>query len=195
MNNSFKNLKDNNIIHEIRELKFKDGFYCPHCNNKHIVRYGKHKGMQRYKCKDCGKTFTEMSFTPLNKTYHADKWLKFIQCMIEGYCLRKSAEIVGVTWITLFYWRHKVLVALKQISIKHFEGLVEMNEIYQLYSEKSKKDIVDRGKFHKQVCVLVAKDREKNTVSKVACMGNIVENKVENTIGKYLSEDNILCTC
>jgi transposase len=30
--------------------------------------------------------------TPLNKTRKLDKWLKFIECMIEGYSLRKSAK-------------------------------------------------------------------------------------------------------
>lgn len=38
--------------------------------------------------------------------------------MFKGYSLRKSAEIVGVTWVTLFYWRHKLLSALKQMDIE-----------------------------------------------------------------------------
>lgn len=197
---------DNSLTHEIRESKFKDGFYCPYCNNKHIVRYGKHKGIQRYKCRDCGKTFTEMSFTPLNKTHHIDKWIPFIECMIEGFSLRKSAEIIGVTWVTLFYWRHKILSALKQVSIDKFEGIVEMDETYFLYSKKGQKHIEDRkprkrggvskyrGISHEQVCVLVARDRDKNTISKVTCMGRIIKSQVENTIGQYLSKDNILCT-
>jgi len=234
MNNSFANIKDtiinlddkekkqlyvllksilgystntnNELIHEIRESKFKDGLYCPHCNCKHIVRYGKYNEKQRYKCKDCGKTFTEISFTPLNKTHYPDKWITFIECMIEGYSLRKSAEIVDVTWVTLFYWRHKILSALNQISIEHFEGIVEMDETYFLHSEKGKRNIENRnprkrggsskyrGISHEQVCVLVARDRDKNTVSKVTCMGRIIKSQVETTIGQYLSEDNILCT-
>ena len=80
---------DDKLFKEIRELKFKDGFYCPHCNCKHVVRYGKHNGIQRYKCKDCGKTFTEMSFTPLNKTHYPEKWLTFIECnQIDNLLLR-----------------------------------------------------------------------------------------------------------
>jgi len=196
----------NGLTHEIRESKFKDGLYCPHCNCKYIVRYGKYNGIQRYKCKDCGKTFTEMSFTPINKTHYPEKWITFIECMIEGFSLRKSADIVGITWVTLFYWRHKILSALKQIPIEHFEGIVEVDKTYFLYSQKGQRHITNRkprkrggsskyrGISHEQVCVLVARDREKNTVSKVTCMGRILTTQVENTIGQYLSEDNILCT-
>lgn len=202
----FSNHIDDELINEIKESKFKDGFYCPHCNCKHIVRYGKNNNIQRYKCKECGKTFTEMSFSPLNRTRHADKWLLFIECMIEGYSLRKSAEIVDVTYVTLFYWRHKILSALKQISIEKFEGIVEMDETYLLYSEKGKKHIKGRksrkrggvsryrGISHEQVCILVARDREKQTMSKVTCMGRIIKSQVDNTIGKYLDKENILCT-
>lgn len=147
-----------------------------------------------------------MSFSPLNKTHYVDKWIPFMECMIEGYSLCKSAAIVGVTWVTLFYWRHKILSALKQISIEHFDGIVEMDETYFLYSEKGQKHIIDResrkrggasnyrGISHEQVCLLVARDREKNTVSKVTCMGRIIKSQVENTVGQYLSVDNILCT-
>jgi hypothetical protein len=56
--------------------------------------------------------------------------------VFKGYSLRKSAEIVGVTWVTLFYWRHKLLSALKQLDIEQFDGIVEIDETYFLYSQK-----------------------------------------------------------
>ena len=69
------------------------------------------------------------------------------------------------------------------MDFEHFDGIVEVNETYFLYSEKGKRDISDRkphkrggkskhrGISHEQVCVLVARDRTKAKVSKVACMG------------------------
>ena len=51
-----------------------------------------------------------------------------------------------------------------------------------------------RGISHEQVCVLVARDRTKATVSKVACMGRIVKTKVDNMIGSKLTSDNVLVT-
>jgi hypothetical protein len=64
--------------------------------------------------------------------------------MFKGYSLRKSAEIIGVTWVTLFYWRHKLLSALKQIDSEQFEGIVEVDETYFLYSQKGQRGIPPR---------------------------------------------------
>ncbi|GAA4851809.1 hypothetical protein GCM10023310_33260 [Paenibacillus vulneris] len=95
--------------------------------------------------------------------------------MIEGYSLRKCAEQLHdeVTHVTLFYWRHKILSALKQIPTEAFQGIVEMDETYFLFSEKGKRNITERkprkrggkakyrGISNDQVCVLVARDRQK----------------------------------
>lgn len=113
---------------------------------------------------------------------------------------------LGVTWVTLFYWRHKLLSALKQMDFDHFEGIVEVDETYFLYSQKGQHDITERkprkrggkskhrGISHEQVCVLVARDRTKATVSKVSCMGRIVKSKVDKIIGSKLSSENVLVT-
>lgn len=51
-----------------------------------------------------------------------------------------------------------------------------------------------RGISHEQVCVLVARDRTKATISIVSCMGRLVKPKVEIIIGSKLSSDNVLVT-
>ena len=33
---------------------------CPHCGSNRYYRFGKDHGTQRFKCKDCGRTFTEL---------------------------------------------------------------------------------------------------------------------------------------
>jgi hypothetical protein len=65
--------------------------------------------------------------------------------MIEVFSLRKCAELLHdeVSHVTLFYWRHKILAALKQIPIETFQGIVEMDETYFLFSEKGKRNISD----------------------------------------------------
>jgi hypothetical protein len=97
--------------------------------------------------------------------------------MFKSYYLRKSAEIVGVICVTLFYWRHKLLTALKQMDFDHFDGIVEVDETYFLYSQKGHCGIKDRkprkrggkskhrGISHEQVCVLVARDTEPKQLS------------------------------
>ncbi len=106
--------------------------------------------------------------------------------MLEGYSLRKSADLIGdVHFVTLFYWRHKVLSSLKQMDFEKFSGIVEMDETYSLYSEKGKRNIEGRkprkrggsskfrGISHEQVCVLIARDRQKFTYSGVLVKGEL----------------------
>ncbi|MGG3736811.1 IS1595 family transposase [Aeribacillus pallidus] len=191
------------LIDEMRETRFKEGFECPRCASEHVVRFGKYNGRQRYRCKCCGKTFTDTTNTFLYRTRKGNEWIKFVECMFKGFSLRKSAEIVGVTWVTLFYWRHKLLNALKQMDFEQFEGIVEVDETYFLYSEKGKRGITGRkrggkskhrGISKEQVCVLVARDRTKTTIAKVTCMGRIVKSQVDKIIGSKLTSENVLVT-
>ncbi len=126
--------------------------------------------------------------------------------MLEGMSLRKSERIVGVSHVTLFYWRHKILNALKLDEINALTGIIEMDETYILESQKGNKNITHRkprkrggksqyrGISNEQICILVARDRNKNTISKVSSRGRILKPKVEQIVGKYLSKDNVICT-
>ncbi|MEC1377231.1 IS1595 family transposase [Heyndrickxia oleronia] len=203
------------VLEEISERKNKDGYRCPNCESEHIVRFGKYSTIvdgeevkkQRYRCKACRMTFTDFTNTALYRTRHLNRWMKFIECMIEGYSLRKSAELIGdITHVTLFYWRHKLLTALKQMEITNFQGIVEMDETYFLYSEKGQRKIKDRkprkrggsakkrGISKEQVCVLVARDRDKVTFSETLGMGRLTKEQLDKAIGHKLSNRNVLCT-
>jgi len=83
---------------------------CPKCHDTHIVRFGKDKkGHQRYRCKKCGKTFSEITGTLL---YYSKKspcqWYDFIESLFHQDQLKKSAEIAGICEQTSFVWRHKI---------------------------------------------------------------------------------------
>ncbi len=171
-----------------------------------MVRFGAYNGRQRYRCKCCRKTFKDTTNTVLYRNRKGNEWITFVDCMLKGYSLRKSAEVVGVTWVTLFYWRHKLLNALKQLDFEQFEGIVEVDETYFLYSQKGQRGITSRkprkrggksqhrGISYEQVCVLVARDRRKATVSKVACLGRVVKTMVDALIGSKLNSGNVLVT-
>lgn len=202
------------VFKEVSEQKHKDGYTCTHCHSNNAVRFGKYSvkvGMktmerQRYRCKDCRKTFTDVTNTPLYRTHLPHKWLDFVQCMIEGFSLRKTSEMIDVHFVTLFYWRHKLLSALNQMDFEQFSGIVEMDETYFLYSEKGKRNIDGRksrkrggssqyrGISKEQVCVLIARDRQKSTYSKVIGQGRIVKARLDKAIGTKLTATNVLCT-
>lgn len=212
-----------NVLSEISERKNKEGYHCPDCESEHIVRngtyttlvYGDEVEKQRYLCKACKRTFTDLTNSTLYRTRRLNKWAKFIECFIDGYSLRKSADLINadklesesdISYVTLFYWRHKLLSALNKIEISDFQGIVEMDETYFLYSEKGSKHIKDRkprkrggtakkrGISNEQVCVLVARDRDKLTFSQALGMGRLTKEQLDKAIGHKLSNQNVLCT-
>jgi len=63
---------------------------CPHCHSGLINRYGKAGAMQRYRYKNCTKTFDVVSKTSLARLHHKEKWLDYLQYMINGKVLRAS---------------------------------------------------------------------------------------------------------
>lgn len=72
-----------------------------------------------------------------------------------------------------------------------------------LYSEKGQKNIKvrirsgsvkKRGISNEQVCVLVARDRDKITFSQTSGMRRLTKEQLDKAIGHKLSKDNVLCT-
>ena len=55
---------------DTKGLVVKDGniVACPHCGSADIKKHGKKDNRQRYRCKDCGKTFIETSNTMLYRS-------------------------------------------------------------------------------------------------------------------------------
>lgn len=198
----------NSLIKDILEFKYKDGVVCPHCGkNSYIVKYGKIKQNQRYKCKECGKTFSCLTFTPLSGSHYTNKWTDFVRCMVEGCSLRKASQILGISYVSLFYWRHKLLSALKEMKTKEFQGIVEMDDDYFPYSEKGKRHIIGRNPRRRgcklkrisiageeKICILVALDRQNSVIARVGSIGKIHKRQIKFIVGKSISKNNALCT-
>lgn len=106
-------------LNEIKEdIKSK---ICPRCKSEYIVKNGKYSGKQRYICKECGKTFSQRTNSAIvysKKT--VEQWIKYIECMLRGYSLRRCAKEVKINLSTAFYWRHKIINGLKKVFNKLF---------------------------------------------------------------------------
>src|ERR1039457_4133491 len=48
----------------IIEGRFTCGAMCPHCASKRVIRHGHGNGLQRYRCRECAKTFSALTGTP-----------------------------------------------------------------------------------------------------------------------------------
>ena len=47
------------------ESRFAAAATCPHCKARRVIRHGHANGLQRYRCRDCRKTFSALTGTPL----------------------------------------------------------------------------------------------------------------------------------
>lgn len=174
--------------------RFENGVVCPICGKKHIQKFGSSSGIQRYRCKDCGKTFTEYTktvFFSTKKDY--DTWFKYIELMMTGLSLAKIASKCGISVLTAFRWRHKVLNAIKkQFENTTVSGVVEADETFFLQSHKGKKiegikgrkrggKANFRGISKQQIGIMVAIDGEKNIVADIYGNGRLTTTQIEKS--------------
>lgn len=204
-NISFNDLIGNN--------RFKNGIVCPHCHSHLTVRNGKRNGLQNYKCKACGKYFSNTTNTiALSSKYGFDTWKQYIECMMMGLSIRKSAAKCGISNATAFNWRHKILGALQNITeIKQkLSGIVEADETFFPMSYKgnhSKDGFImprkarkrgssshKRGLSNNQVCVPCAVDRNNCIVAMVSGTGKVSTNKVKAVFKNRIAESSVLVT-
>jgi len=125
-----------NLVSEGINVRKLNKIICPHCQSEEIVKYGFYKGDQRYKCKDCSKTFNPYTGTLLNWSHYKSKWSDFIKTMGEDLSLREAGQAIGVHYSTLFYWRHKVMNVLNQGCEGKLNGIIEMTKMDLPYLNK-----------------------------------------------------------
>jgi transposase-like protein len=89
----------------LREIKWKSGLECLDCGSKNIRRNGHDKGIehrQRYVCKNCNKSFTDISNTVIASNHvPIQKWMAcatlkdFMSNKQMAKALELSEKVVG----------------------------------------------------------------------------------------------------
>ena len=87
---------------------------CPRCGAGGAVRKGMARGLRRYLCKSCGRTFNAVTGTPLQGLHKKERWLSFGESLAESETVEKSAQRCGIANSTAFRWRHRFLDASRQ---------------------------------------------------------------------------------
>ena len=59
------------------EARIAEDGECPHCGTLGAVSRGTARGLRRYQCKACNKTFTATTGTALQGLHKKDSWLAF----------------------------------------------------------------------------------------------------------------------
>jgi len=116
---------------------------CPHCNTKTATKFGKVAGKQRYRCKDCGKTFGDATNTVMSHSHYGEAaWKQVIRDTVNGLPLDTTADALLISHSTAFNMRHKILLALEAEEIREptvLDGVCELDDTYVLESYKGSK--------------------------------------------------------
>ena len=103
---------------------------CPHCQSSRMVKHGIEFNAQRFRCKDCGKTFTATTGTPLHRLRDKSKLLENAACMADGLSVRKTAARIDISVQKAFRWRHKFLALLNGQKPTALTGIIEADETF-----------------------------------------------------------------
>ncbi|MBR2961208.1 MAG: IS1595 family transposase [Burkholderiaceae bacterium] len=183
---------------------------CPDCGSIAFVKNGTTKlGKQRYRCKDCGKSFVRSTDTIIHRTRHSvEQWLGYIHCMMQEFSLRECAKFCQITLRTAFIWRHKVLDALQNMmSEVSLGGNIQADETYFRLSFKGRGNVPLgrksrkrgssmqlRGLSKEQVCVVCGVTKEGMSVSKIASLGKPTWNKIKDVLDGHIEKGSTFVT-
>ena len=131
-------------VAKIAELSFAQDPKCPRCDSPALMRWGKERGLQRFRCRSCARTFNPLTGTPLARLRHFDKWLAFADQLKAGSTLQESAQALGVHRNTAFRWRHRFLEVPKDARAASLAATVEADETHFLESQKGSKSPMPR---------------------------------------------------
>jgi len=155
---------------------------CPRCDCTRCYRHGHANDLQRYRCRDCGRTFNDLSGTPLARLRCKGKWLDYCAALLASAPVRQSAERLDVHRNTAFRWRHRFLDWVKLDRPQCLTGIVEADEMFLLESQKGSRKLDRpprkrggrarrRGISRELDCILVARDRSGQTIDAVTGRG------------------------
>jgi len=114
---------------------------CPHCGSLAIVKQGKAKGNQRYRCKKCRKYFsTSTGSITYNSKTDKTKWELFLAGIIHDHTNKELSEEAGISESTAHIWRHKIMAAIMtKTHNTTLNGVIEADEFYCKASFKGAK--------------------------------------------------------
>jgi transposase-like protein len=176
---------------------------CPRCACERYYRHGQASGLQRYRCRECGRTFNDLSGTPLARLRLREKWLDYLGTVLQSASVRAAAKQVGVHRDTAFRWRHRFLDRVKHDRPKALTGIAEADEMFILESQKGSRKL-DRparkrgGRAHKRGvsreldCILVARDRSGGTIDAVVGRGSLTSAQLEQHLLPRLDRQVLL---
>ena len=178
---------------------------CLGCGGCDFHKHGRANGLQRYRCRTCGQTRNGLSGTPLARLRYKERWLDYLDGMLESHSIRRAAKHLGVAVGTSFRWRHRFLALSKHDRPASLAGIAEADEMYVLESHKGSRTLdrpprkrggkaTERGISGEQICILVARDRSGQTLDWVPGRGPVTRRQLHAHLTTRLAPDVLLVT-
>ncbi len=176
---------------------------CPSCACERYHRHGQANGLQRYRCRQCRRTYNDLSGTPLARLRLREKWLDYLGCVLDSKSVRAAATQLGVHRNTAFRWRHRFLERPKHDRPQRLQGITEADEMFILESQKGSRKLSrparkrggranKRGISRELDCILVARDRSGQTIDALVGRGALTAAQLERHLLPWLDRQVLL---
>lgn len=186
---------------QILEKKI-DEINCPHCGSNTVWRWGKRTQLQRYRCKNCRKTFNILTGTPLAHLHKKENWLTYANCLKSGVSIRKAAQQCNIHKNTSFRWRHRFLTNFNTLDNNELKGIIEGTEIAIPKSFKGSRNLKRKARKrgakantlpkHEIVYLLFSRDRHANTINTI--LPSFTPSKLSELLPNHISKDALFCS-
>jgi transposase len=115
----------------LAQIRWRDGVYCPRCRAESVIRYGSYRVFQRFRCKNCDRTFNDKTGTVFEHSAVAlRKWFLAVYAYIRfNTSLRQLDVEIDVSYKTIYRRVQRFLRALDAPQLR-LEGPVEIDELY-----------------------------------------------------------------
>lgn len=139
-------------------------YFCKHCTSSLIVKRGHTKnGIQRYVCKECGRTFNILTNTLFdNHKISVTEWIEFCLNIFRYESISVTSKTNKNSFNTSKYWLHKLFLVLEDIQdCIVLQGTVQIDETFfsVIKSDKIMKDGKQlRGLSKNQHCIGIGYD-------------------------------------
>jgi transposase-like protein len=176
---------------------------CPRCGCGRVHRCGQASGLQRFRCLGCGRSYNALTGTPLARLRKKERWLPYLQCVLESRTVRDTAQVVGVHRTTSFRWRHRFVPGAMRDRPATLSAVVEADETYRLESQKGSRNLTRRprkrggvarrrGINQEHDCLLVARDRTGQTLDFHTGRGQVTVAQLHQCLKPVLPADVLL---
>ncbi len=110
--------------------------FCKKCGSCSFVKSGHTRGMQRYKCKDCGCQFTPSA---RRGVHPALKSLGMVLYSFCGVSMGKIAQLLGVSTPAVLKWVKAESLKPEPLDPKSDSGIVMIDEMWHFVNGKKTK--------------------------------------------------------